>query len=147
MTVRIKFDPISPISIVVIVMNKRKKGKNNSSSSTEVTTDQLSSSLLLHFLVPLKKKQAHTHENAVILESIIDDLRDIGDSDVILNEEEMALVFKIWGSVASATHFFVSAMAYEQRRYIIQHYKAFNRTHAHLFLILNNKLSSKSIYN
>ncbi|KAF3330320.1 hypothetical protein FCM35_KLT03674 [Carex littledalei] len=87
--------------------------------------------------VPLENHQAkrkHEHilhekrhdENVVILEGIVDDLRHIGNSDIMLDKEEMVLVHKIWGSVASSIQFFVSAMAYEQRRYIIQHYDLFD---------------------
>jgi alkylhydroperoxidase family enzyme len=76
-------------------------------------------------------------ENVIILEGIIDDLRRLGDSDVVLDKEERALVQDIWGSVASSTHFFVSAIAYEQRQYIKQH-NLFDRMHIIcLFFFLN----------
>lgn len=71
-------------------------------------------------------------ENVVILEDIINDLRRIGDSDIVLDKEERELVQHIWGSVASSTHFFVSAMAYEQRNYIKQH-NLFDRMHIIVF--------------
>jgi hypothetical protein len=90
--------------------------------------------------VPLEKyhlatsKDEHIHhrnvkdESVVVLEEIIDDLKYIGDSEMVLDEEESALVYKIVGNVASSIHFYMSAMAYDQRRYMIQHHDSFDST-------------------
>lgn len=68
-------------------------------------------------------------ENVVILEGIIDYLKYIGDSYMVLDEEERILVHKIWGNVASSIHFYISAIAYEQRPYVMQHYDSFDSMH------------------
>jgi hypothetical protein len=64
----------------------------------------------------------------------------------VLEQEEMELAKKIWGSVASSTHFFVSAKTYEQQRHMMKDCELLNYIELMLTFLLSSLVKNHLLH-